>query len=481
RFVLGAFVLMVFSSAGPSRSEDLTDGFSRDAEAYASYFNVGLKEAKHRLVLQRQAGALDELLAEEAVDTFGGLWIDHAPKFKVTVLSTDAGMMRPLLRAHLERDLAALVEVEAADVTLASLLAQQEEVREFLQAEKLEADLSIDIRESTVIVESSGASRLEATLAEKRFALPASVEIRQVSSLAKPNADLRGGRSLLTCTAGFTVRTPTGRLGIATAGHCGDFQRYADSFTPLTLQAEHYAGSHDVQWHTATCSDTIKNEIYDGTAFRTINGTVGRGSQSTGTFVCKHGRTTGHTCGIIFGRNYCPSYVPSGRSTFITVIGNNLSAPGDSGGPWFVGSKAYGIHSGSTSSGRAIYMAADWMATVGYPVLNYAAGSNPWVRFNCHANAYSFSCSASGNSGMSPYSFSNWSYSGPATSWNASSSSISGSFGFPGCPPGAYNSVQVRMTDACGRTTQGYGEFYCPGDSDPSCEIDRICDIGIQP
>lgn len=473
-----ATALIVFCTVSSAQSQSFTDGFLRDAEAYAAYFNVDLDEAKRRLVLQHEAGALDERLTQEAAETFGGLWIDHEPEFKITVSSTDADMLRPLLRKNLRKDLARLVKVEAASVTQAELLAQQDTVRTFLQTTGLKADLSIDIRTGAVVIESDDSARLAATMAEQRFTLPARVRTQQVESLAEPDALLRGGRHLRTCTAGFTVRTPTGRLGIATAGHCNNSQHFENSSNPLTFQAEHYAGSHDVQWHSGTCSDTVSNEVFDGTAFRTVTGSVGRDSQAVGTFVCKHGNTTGHTCGIIWGRNYCPSYVPRGRSTFITVIGNgNLADSGDSGGPWFVGDKAYGIHSGSTGGGAAIYMAANWMATVGYPVLNYAAGNNPWVSLSCSASSSSFQCTARGNSGASPYTFSNWSYWGPASSWSSSGSSMSGSFGFPNCSAGQFNAVQVRITDACGRTSWGGAEFYCPEEGqDPFCDQTMICD-----
>ncbi|MEM6794583.1 MAG: S1 family peptidase [Acidobacteriota bacterium] len=453
-----------------------SEALSRDAAAYAQQFNVGLEEAQKRLALQHEVGSLDELLTREAEDTFGGLWIDHEPKFSVTVLSTDARFMRRFFSRNLEGDLASVIAVKPATETLTELTAQQEEVRLFLEASGIQADLDLDVRERAVVIETTNPSRLSAEFAERRFTPPASIKIVRVSSLTAPTDDIRGGRPITRCTAGFAVKTSNRRLGIATAGHCPNSSEYEDSESDLRLEAEHYSGSRDLQWHSATCDDTVRNEIFDGSGFRPITGVVGRGSQSIGTFVCKYGMTTDFTCGIIISRKHRPSYVPNARNTFIRVAGNNISEGGDSGGPWFVGNNAYGIHSGGNSEGsKATYTAADYLASAGYAVLTSPGNMTPWAQLNCTVSSTRFGCTAAGQSGITPYTFSDWQYWGPAGSWSGSGSQITGSFAYPGCRSGQLNSVLVRVTDSCGRSTFASANFNCP-DSGSGCNGGFLCE-----
>lgn len=454
-----------------------SEALARDAQAYAGQFGVSLEEALERLELQGRIGLLGELLEKEVPASFGGLWIEHEPEFRVVTLFTEGAEAeaRSMLNEAALGQLAPILEIRRADVSMAELEAQLEEAERQVRAVEVRADLQINVHENRVEILTPSPSALIEALDSRRLQTPANTQIVGVDELSQPTADLRGGRPLSQCTSGFSVRSHSGELGLATAGHCSNSQTYRDSSTPLTLKTEHYAGSHDVQWHTATCNDDFRNQIFDGSSNRTISGTVSRSAQAVGTYVCKYGKTTGASCGLIWSRSYCPNYVPNGRSTFITVYGNNIIDNGDSGGPWYVGSQAYGVSSGKFSDGdAAIYMAVDWMSTVGYSVLTTQAAVTPWVSLTCTNATQSFSCSAAGGNGTPPYTFSNWSYWGNATSWSASGSSISGNYGLGGCPGGGINSIQVQVQDACGRTGFGGIEFLCPDTQD--CD-QRVCDI----
>ena len=64
-------------------------------------------------------------------------------------------------------------------------------------------------------------------------------------------------------------------------------------------------------------------------------------------------------CGDIESVNYAPSWVPNATSTYIRV--NADCAGGDSGGPWFKGHDAYGVHSGGNElGGLCAYTAINW-------------------------------------------------------------------------------------------------------------------------
>ena len=91
--------------------------------------------------------------------------------------------------------------------------------------------------------------------------------------------------------------------------------------------------------------------------------------------------------------------MPNGDDTFVRVNGYGaiLSAPGDSGGPWFLEDIAYGINSGAFSDGDAIYMPINYIDRLGVSVLTYNpspacvaapvasftyVASGTWVDFN---------------------------------------------------------------------------------------------------
>lgn len=57
--------------------------------------------------------------------------------------------------------------------------------------------------------------------------------------------------------------------------------------------------------------------------------------------LCKYGQTSGHTCDTTYLDNQCRD----GYCDMMTMV-HRYAAPGDSGGPWYSGNTAYGIHSG---------------------------------------------------------------------------------------------------------------------------------------
>ncbi len=461
--------------------EPLSEGLMRDAQSYSERFGTSVEEALRRLELQEQVGILNEHLevAEEA--TFGGLWIEHEPEYQVIALFTEPREGQESISQAPLGKLESLIVVRPARFTLAELNSQLEEVGSQVRRAGARVDLSLNVRQNQVEILTPDPAGFHSILVAKNEALPSATVVVEVESLFHPQQqDLLGGRpvdkqncvlpfcSPPECTSGFAVRTSQGQLGISTAAHCDDALLDRDSTTPLVFEGEVFGGSRDVQLHTVGCQDTILNRIDDGPGTRAIHGSVRRSAQANGTFVCKHGRTTGRTCGTIDSRSVCPSYIPSCSSTFICVqsSGGEISDGGDSGGPWFVGDRAYGSHSGGDQAGSfAIYMAVDYMNGLGYSVLTQPQGLVPSVQLSCSPGGERFSCVATASGGTPPHTLSNWTYSGPASAWNVNGSTIAGFYSWPGCPTGASNTVTVRVTDDCGRTSTGSVSFACPASS----------------
>lgn len=338
--------------ASEARAEAVVDGVQQDAAVYAQDFGVSLQEGARRLQLQEAVGLLNARLTEEQAATFAGLSIEHTPEFHVVARFTRGG--EATIRPYLSPALAAVVRVEPARFTLQQLERRLEAGYNRVRGAGIQAAGGVDVRANRAEVHV-----LRGRAAAARGLLGAEgAAVVEVDHLPQEEIAMYGGLTVSGCTSGFTVRNSAGTRGISTAGHCGNSQSL--SGYALTLRGERYSGSYDIQWHNAS-GHTFPNTIKVSTSTRAITGQRNRTSQAVGSQVCKQGRTTGYTCGTIATVSYCAS----GACTWVRVNGNgsNLSEGGDSGGPWFSGSTAYGSHTYGMGNDSA-YMPVDYFSGI---------------------------------------------------------------------------------------------------------------------
>ncbi len=266
--------------------------------------------------------------------------------------------------------LADMVELRDADITLAELREAQSEAIEAISGKDIPAESGIDVKAGKVKIYVAERGRLDDAIQKGIVSLPEKVDLVTVSAMGQLEADIYGGLSLTPCTSGFSVKNAVGTRGITTAAHCEDEVSY--NGTDLDHEDAEIGYRYDIQWFTAP-DFTITNKIRStsGGGTRRITGTVHRTSQSVGEYVCKYGKTTHYTCGYIETKNYRPDETddfPHPAPNFIRVNNtagyDNLSSPGDSGGPWFFSNDAYGTHVGSPAgdSDDAYYMAVNYIS-----------------------------------------------------------------------------------------------------------------------
>jgi hypothetical protein len=171
---------------------------------------------------------------------------------------------------------------------------------------------------------------------------------------SKPMDELhhtQGGRSIYypgDCTTGFTVKSlSNGALGIASAGHCGTKTKYDVEYPeidyPVNIQTTSIGYWGDFAWYKTT-----HNYYYP--AFYHKPGETWRVEGVAGPLlknyvVCGYSRMTSvEFC----SRVEKPNVGFGGRSNLVAMSGHKM-VKGDSGGPWFFGSTACGIHTGSMS------------------------------------------------------------------------------------------------------------------------------------
>lgn len=388
-----SFGILVPSGAAFAQDDPLELPLVQDAAVYAAQYGVELDEALHRLQLQSLVGRLHALLAEREGASFGGLWVQHEPDYRVIAQFTEGGgaSLANLLGSRRFRELSPFVETRTAGLSASDLEALQAAAHAAARAQGVPVESMINVAENRVdvrttdVVSLHDALRTADDLRKSAAALPMldHVEIVGVDRLSETERYVHAGRPVTSCTSGFAVQHTNGTRGVLTAGHCPDGQAF--NLRNLPFQGGQFSGAIDAQWHTSPELHVV-NRIWDGIFdsstpyYRFVTATKPRALQTVGEFVCKFGVTTNtQLCGTITSTSFLPpSALPNQwinpTATFIYVAGGsvNLSLGGDSGGPWYSGSTAYGVHSGGgfgTFGRDAIYMAIDYISTLGLSVL----------------------------------------------------------------------------------------------------------------
>lgn len=147
-----------------------------------------------------------------------------------------------------------------------------------------------------------------------------------------------GGEIITGCTSGFAVRRLSdSSRGIAFAEHC-DGTIYDDGDV-LTYRGAHNGTHGDMEWRYGP--DYEADDFYSGNSTTTeVNrrDVSGYATSTEGQTLCFNGKTT-----HVHVRQVS---VCSGSACNLVQMGNHSTDGGDSGGPWFFGNTAYGIHQG---------------------------------------------------------------------------------------------------------------------------------------
>ncbi|MFG3437481.1 S1 family peptidase [Nonomuraea sp. NPDC047897] len=175
-----------------------------------------------------------------------------------------------------------------------------------------------------------------------------SINISMRDALPGGNEDtyMRGGGYLGDCTAGFTLRNADRSWhGVSTAHHCpGTYRTYVQhsgqggDSTSTTRRGEHAGTYGDLAWYTRGSLTVARTFYYDWSSTRYVDDVW---SPRTGVRVCKFGITTGAECNETYQLN-------TTRDNYkgLVAIHRHITQGGDSGGPWYYGATAFGIHSG---------------------------------------------------------------------------------------------------------------------------------------
>jgi hypothetical protein len=366
----------------PTRSA--FEALAEDAGIYAARYRVSPAEAMRRLRLQEQSVPLTDALAAEFSDRLAGIYLEHAPTFRIVVLLT-GDTPEPIRIVAIGGSALPVVFRTGATATRAQILdaigEHQAEIREALIDPP---GLGVDPRSGALWLAVGGrdADRAGLPALEQKIAALAGVPVHALVPGREANlAALAGGEVVESidparhkrylCTAGFVVTDGT-RTGIATAAHCPDQLTQIDvagARVPLEMVGAWGARYQDVQIHTAAASlAPLFHAGADPAALRAVTSWRNRASTRAGDFVCHQGEASGYSCAEVL----LPDYAPPGDlcagpcpATWVAVAGPQC-LHGDSGGPVFLGATAFGlVKSGSYEpDGRCdyyVYMSTDML------------------------------------------------------------------------------------------------------------------------
>lgn len=388
--ILGPLLMLVgLASISPASAQQSVQtreaALAQDASEYARSYGVAQEEALRRLRAQHDSIGVTDAIVRLYRDRLAGVSVQHRPDYRYVVFLTgDAPVPQMHIRlGGMSVPITFRTGAKASrDRVVWAITYHQAAIRAALSSPP---SMGLDPRtgELVVIVSNAiaaadgGSAALDAKL-ETLTGVPVQVRVIDRTDV---NLGIHGGGRLdgispddgkrYRCTSGFAV-TDGMRTGITTAAHCLDDITYYDPqrrSQPLTFIGQWGWGYHDVQIHAAAAPE--RPLIYSDSA-RTIERPVemqrSKPSTRAGDFVCHRGESSGYSCAEIELVDFAPAGDLCGGAclpTWVTVAGPNCKG-GDSGGPVFSGTTAFGVVKGASyrrdgSCAFYFYMSLDYL------------------------------------------------------------------------------------------------------------------------
>ena len=164
--------------SAPLSTQDVSPALLKDARSYAEDFGVSLDEAIGRLAGQEAIDALDQELQSKESATFGGLWIQNEPKYRIVVAFTRNG--EETIRPYVEGTaVAAIVEVRQVEKSLVELRRAREDAKEMVKELGFKPGSGLDIPNNVVqlYLTAKEIEKLEMDLRKAGLTLPDNVEL----------------------------------------------------------------------------------------------------------------------------------------------------------------------------------------------------------------------------------------------------------------------------------------------------------------
>jgi streptogrisin C len=371
---------LITGTATAQHIQTPSEALEEDSIQYAAQFGVTPAEALRRLRAQQATVTVTDSIAKEFASRLAGIAVEHRPDYRIVVLLTGSEPVTGRATAGIP-----IVFRTGAMATHAQAIhSLRKHLIDFRGELPGARGAGYDQRtgEIVLLIPGSDAQKYGVEAIQARAEQVSGVPVRVViNDLFEANMTVDGGgraagvnvqtgRSNV-CTTGFVV-TGGGQNGIATAAHCPDALTYYDpdgSTEALIFAGQWGAGYQDVQVNLSPkASEPLFYANRGAGSLRRLATWRNVTSTRAGDFVCHYGESSGYSCAEIELTDYAPPGTLCGgpcSPTWVTVRGPGC-IPGDSGGPVFSGSVAFGIAKGINrrSSGECnfyYYMSTDYL------------------------------------------------------------------------------------------------------------------------
>ncbi|MBA3677065.1 MAG: hypothetical protein H0W74_06625 [Sphingosinicella sp.] len=343
------------------------EALAQDSAQYATANGVSLTEAMRRLRAQESSVAATDSIQEVYRERLAGITIEHRPDFRIVVLltGTDPVPDRTIFAGGMHVPILFRTGAPATrEQIVAAIRQHQAAIKAALPAQGMGVDQRTG--ELVMMVSAPAAARYGVSSMEEKLKALAGVPAR-IRVLDRPdvNSNIEGGARLVgvdpangkrySCTAGFVV-TDGARTGIVTAAHCPDSLTYYDPAgerIKLDFGGQWGWSYQDVQLHvTERAQQPLFYADTGKSVLRPVTSSRARNSTRAGEAICRRGETSGYSCSEVELTDYAPPGDLCGGpcdAVWVTVTGPSCKS-GDSGGPIFSGTIAFGIVKGGNYS-----------------------------------------------------------------------------------------------------------------------------------
>ncbi len=415
--------------------------------SYSNDVGISYEEAERRLILQNEMNSLERKIID-GEPTYAGSWMEHEPDFGLVIAFASPDGEK-LIQKYIDGvEWGNLIRVQQSSYTASELDDISAKVVEAARETEITFAGGSNYQTSKVELYTSQPEELHSQLEKKDSIQPYLKDIAFIyqESTTIPAAFLYpylpGGHPITTCTSGYTLmRNSDNRRFMSTSGHCGDSQDVVYNGTPSVYlgtvifqnDPQHNLGNNyasygddiDLQVHDVTArSFDLTNAIRNG-ATSTVKVTTTETKAGTmGSYVCKYGKVSSQTCGLVANVNYAPGGVYGTSDNYVLVnrypgSTGDLACPGDSGSPVYEyivgGLSGIGILSGredTPCSGSAvdwfIYTPVDEITRAGFSILttHYQQRYHQnvwWTETSCNEYVQAFDDDGNSTGANTPY------------------------------------------------------------------------------
>lgn len=381
--ILIAAVLLGLAAAAAAGPLPIVQGeqeaLRQDAGKYAVRHAVPLDEAERRLRAQQETVAVTDRIAAVLGHRLAGMSVEHEPQYRIVVLLTGNAPVANQAALAAGSPVPVVFQTGASATRLeivAAMRAHQAALREAFPRSR---GMGLDPRTGEMVLLVRGIDTDVIGAWRERAEAITGVPVRVVPVLGKPADMVRGGGRVVgrnpdgrryACTTGYVVRSGS-RTGVVTAAHCPDNLEYQEpdgSRVPLAFVGEWGARHQDVQVHeTIAAHEPLFYADRRAGALRKVAGARSRTGTRAGDWVCHWGESSGYSCAEVGLTDFAPpGDLCAGlcEPVWLKVDSTDCMA-GDSGGPVFSGSVAYGITKGGSGlEGECnfyFYMSTDYL------------------------------------------------------------------------------------------------------------------------